>query len=591
MAPVALAGAGPAAVNWTNFQFLHPAWLALLPAAWLIVWLLWRCGERDSMWQRVCEPHLLRRMRGAGDEQGNHLIRYWLIALVLSVGAVAAAGPSWTLQRQNQAQAISARVLVLELSRAMLVEDVRPDRFSAAVETARELLDSEFDGETGLVVYAGAAFVVAPLSRDANALQAFLDALDPSTMPLDGSRVDLALNLAHDLLAASPGGTGQILVIGSTTENPEASLQAAVAIAGQRNTISVLAVGNAEGGPLRDPAGGLVRDGQGRFVISKPDFAVLQGIAEIGGGRFINTAESALSTGLFIREAGTETGLRERTAEAEENLRPANDGHWLIWLMLPPSLLLFRRNQLWLLLVVCVLPLDRSAQAANPEAFWQHREHLAHEAFSVEDYARVLELSRDPVLRGSALYRLGSYQDALDAFADGDTATAHYNRGNALAQMHRFAEAILAFGEALRLDPAHAAAEHNRRLLEYFLEQQSSMNAAEKADGGDEPDGDSDLANTEARIGMLGKQITNPGEDPEGGAGLGASIDPGQVDLSDNYDGSEPQLERFSLPAGIRDPAQDQAIEAWIRALPQSSAELYRRKFLRDYQRQTRQER
>ena len=86
-------------------------------------------------------------------------------------------------------------------------------------------------------------------------------------------------------------------------------------------------------------------------------------------------------------------------------------------------------------------------------------------------------------------------------------------------------------------------------------------------------------------------EIVNPGEDPEAGPGLGVSITDGPVDLAENYDGIDRELERFTLTEGDYTDEEDEAIEAWIRALPQASSELFRRKFLRDYQRQTRQER
>lgn len=579
-------------MTFTHFQFLYPGWLLLLPVTWAFVWQLWRSGDRDSMWNRVCDLHLLQRMRRVPLENAGKQSRYWILGLMFSLGIVAAAGPSWSRLEHDQSRAIPARVVLLELSRAMLVEDVSPDRFRAALDTAREILDTEFSGETGLVVFAGAAFVVSPLSRDANALHAFLDALDPSTMPLDGGRIDLGLRLAGDLLAASPGGTGQIIVIGATADRPETALQAALALGRQGNTISVLVVGNDEGGPLKDPAGGLVRDGQGKFVISKPDLAVLQGIADLGNGQFVKTAESPIGTGLLIRETASAAGSRDPADVAGDYSELANDGYWVVWLMLPFCLLLFRRNQLWLLLLVCALPLDQAADAASLETFWQHRERLAHDAFASEDYARTLELSRDPNLRGSALYRQGHYQEALAAFGDGDTAASHYNRGNVLAHLNRFAEAILAFEHALQRDPAHEPAVHNKRLLEYYLEQQARSDASADADQSDESgDSDSESVAGEARIGVAGEQFANPGENSESSSGLGVSRGPGQVDLSENYTGSEQRLERFAVPGGAVEPAQADIIESWIRALPQASSELYRRKFLRDYQRQTRQER
>ena len=56
-----------------------------------------------------------------------------------------------------------------------------------------DLLRRSRDGRTGLVVFAGDAFVVAPLTRDADTLVHLLSAIDTSVVPVQGSRPDLGL--------------------------------------------------------------------------------------------------------------------------------------------------------------------------------------------------------------------------------------------------------------------------------------------------------------------------------------------------------------------------------------------------------------
>jgi hypothetical protein len=85
----------------------------------------------------------------------------------------------------------------------------------------------------------------------------------------------------------------------------------------------------------------------------------------------------------------------------------------------------------------------------------------------------------------------------------------------------------------------------------------------------------------------VGQGETNPGDDPELGPGLGASNQSGQVDPVERFDGLEQDPGRFDLRAqsGARLP-DPEFIERWLNSLPESSTDLFRRKFLRDYQRQ-----
>ena len=573
----------------SEFQFLAPAWLLLLPPVWAALWYFNRHYCQSSMWRKVCDDHLLDHMWAgkAGVHRGRWL--GWILAIVLTLGIVAVAAPSWRSQAHPILESTSARVIALDLSRAMLVEDVAPNRFAQATQSVRKILSTEFNGETGLVVFAGAAFVVSPLSRDANTLLAFLEALEPETMPVDGARIDLALAAARGLLEASISGRGQILLVTAGAGNPESAAQAALTAGERGHRVSVLAVGTAEGGPLKDPSGGLLRDPQGRFVLARTHVAGLQRIAELGRGRLVEAAHSSVQTELFIADFGS--GIEARHREDDDGRAAANEGYWLAWLMLPFSLLLFRRNQLWILLLF-LLPIDRELQAQDWEGFWNHHEHRAYRAFRQGEFFLAEELSRDPMLRGAAVYRRQQYRQALDYFSQDGSAAGYYNRGNTLARLQRFPEAVVAYRQALELDPEMESARYNKRLIEYYLERQLEQGGEDgEGEGGEGLADVSDEGDARARRGIAGMQQVNPGDNADRGSGLGVSLDPGQIDLSEQFDGSEPQLEQFPTHEVGETAPDSELIETWIKALPQASSELYRRKFLRDYQRQTRQER
>ncbi|MDH3630315.1 MAG: hypothetical protein OER98_04270, partial [Gammaproteobacteria bacterium] len=140
------------------------------------------------------------------------------------------------------------------------------------------------------------------------------------------------------------------------------------------------------------------------------------------------------------------------------------------------------------------------------------------------------------------------------------------------------------------LEPAR----YNKRLVGIYLEQQSETNGNQFGDS-DEAESSNEYQNqgdTEMRIGVA-ETSTNPGDDPELGPGLGASMQPGgQVDPFERFDGQEEAQQRFVLPAQTGEQSLDpEFIERWIRSLPETSTDLFRRKFLRDAQRQKRQAR
>lgn len=573
------------------FQFLQPAWLLALPLLWGLVWLFARHNPRQSMWSRLCDARLLDRMQSGNADITGGTWMAWTLACLLTLGTLAAAGPSWRQLAQEQFESASARVIALDLSRAMLVSDVKPDRYAQALAAVREIIGSEFDGETALVAFSGAAFVVSPLSRDSGTLGAFVDSLEAGMMPLEGVRIDLAIGRAQALLSASVTGSGQIIVVTSGSDDTPRALEAASRARASGNQVSIMAIGTSAGGPRIESDGSLVRNSQGGYLLSKTSFNDLRKIAAAGGGAMVSLSRatardqllgSRIKAGILVAE---QPGSGRRAA--------ADEGYWLVWLMLPFTLLLFRRNLIWMVLVAVLLPGVDKAYAVDSDSLWRHRESRAWDAFQQGDFERAGDLSTDPVLRGTAYYRRGQHDRALQSFALGDSANAHYDRGNTLVQLNRLEDAVSAYTRALDLDPGLAEARYNRRLVEWFLETEEESGAEQSEEGVDESGAFEPIqqSGSESISGAPGQVSGNPGDEQQLGPGLGASMQSGMIDPFEEFSDGEKQSESTTLLEYLKQPAVQSRVESWITELPVSSSDLLRRKFLRDYQRQLRQNR
>ena len=91
----------------------------------------------------------------------------------LTTGAIAAllviialAGPTWQRVPSPVFRNESALVIALDLSRSMDAEDIKPSRLIRARYKIADILKQRKDGQTALLVYAGDAFTVTPLTDD-----------------------------------------------------------------------------------------------------------------------------------------------------------------------------------------------------------------------------------------------------------------------------------------------------------------------------------------------------------------------------------------------------------------------------------------
>src|SRR5262249_40593683 len=162
-----------------------PWWLlAALPLLGLL-WSLWRQSPRVLAWAAVCDRHLLEYLMQSKGQGRRHLA---LLSLFISglCMCISLAGPTWSRLPVPLFKQIQPRVLVLDMSNAMLENDLTPDRLTRAKFKLHDLFKRRDIGQFGLVVYTGEPFVVSPLTDDARTIDSLLSSLSPDIMPVEG---------------------------------------------------------------------------------------------------------------------------------------------------------------------------------------------------------------------------------------------------------------------------------------------------------------------------------------------------------------------------------------------------------------------
>jgi Ca-activated chloride channel family protein len=543
-----------------TFHFIRPAWLLAIPVAVLLP-LAWRHFRRASGdWARVCDPHLLRWLSvGRASERPGRL-GAWSAALMLLLAAVALAGPSWQQLPDVSFAARDARVLVLDLSASMQAEDLRPSRLTQARYRLSDMLAETREGQVGLVAYAGDAYVVSPLTSDMNTIANMLPALQPEIIPVAGSRADRALELAAELLQRAGTARGEILLI---TDDADASdAQTAGELARRGITTSVLGVGTSDGAPI--PSGtGFVADAGGNVVIARLDTAALLRVAEAGGGRYSLLATGTDQDSPWRAADGSEFSLRD-DAMGE---RWKDSGPWLVLLLLPAVAAGFRRGMLFLLPLL-VLPgvlASSPAQAGIWDDLWRSRDQQAEQALQADDAAQATGLAENPELLGEAWYRSGDFRRAEQAWSDSDSAAAHYNRGNALAMAGEYEGAIAAYDAALAQNPEMEDALFNRALVEQLKNQQQQQEQQDQEGEGQEGEQSQQSQDASEQQGEEGEQQQDASQE--------------QQDTEESGQRTEQEMEQ------VWSEEDAQAMEQWLRRIPDDPGGLLRRKFRSQHQR------
>jgi len=323
----------------TELHFLRPMWaLALIPLA-LLIYGLSRQSGRANYWQAVCDPHLLAHLSHVLG-QGSRRWGLWAIALCGSLCIFILAGPSWQRLSQVAYQKQFGQVVVVDLSAAMMAKDLKPNRLSRAKFVLRDFLAKHKEGQLGLVVFSGDAFLVSPLTDDPKTIDAMVSELSPGIMPVGGSDIAAGLNMAGKIIQQAGFQGGKVLLLTGSEANHR-DIEAARTLAAKGIDTSVLAFATALGAPISDESG-FVRD-RGKTSLSRLDEQGLKALAAAGDGRYRQfTSSDDVLSGLMAPNVSTRVKKKDKI----QLLAWRDQGRSFIFLLLPFALLAFRRG--WL---------------------------------------------------------------------------------------------------------------------------------------------------------------------------------------------------------------------------------------------------
>lgn len=587
-------------MNLADFHFIRPYWLlALIPYGVLLVLIL-RSKLRQGNWSAVCDaallPYLLQEKAA---RQSRWPLTAGAVAAFLAI--IALAGPAWERLPAPVFRNDSALVIALDLSRSMDAADIKPSRLVRARYKIADILRQRKDGQTALLVYAGDAFTVTPLTDDTETIASQLEALNTNIMPTQGSNTAVVLEKAQELFKQAGLQKGQLLLVTDGVDIDE-TLPAVKSLGGYQ--LSILGVGTTEGAPIALPEGGFLKDEQDDIVVTRLNVDELTKLVQAGHGIYqsITADDSDIDTLL----AALDKPEKEQGAEKKDGLLDQwqDKGSWILLLVLPLAALTFRKGLLcWAMLLL--LPLPKNSYALDWPDLWRTKDQQAQQAFRQGDYGKASQLFENPDWKAAAQYKAG--QEEFGTMKTPKTATGFYNQGNVLAKSGRYEEALSAYDEALKRSPDKKLAEDakaNKEIVEKALEKQKQQQNQQNQDDKQQQSKDDSQQKDSDQADQSGDQ-QKPGDESDRQPSDKPSKDqqppnkpeqekqdaeesrqPGQQDKEEAQQQAAQKPE--DSPAETKDEAT-QASEQWLNRIPDDPAGLLKRKFLYQYGQRERQ--
>ena len=579
----------------TEFHFLRAGWILLIPIAILLIFIFKRRLLTIGNWEKLIDKRLLPYVMSRSQLSDNQY-KWWLISLISVLSIIALAGPTWERIEQPSFRTDQSLVIALDLSRSMNAQDITPNRLTRAKLKILDILERRQGAQVALIVYSANAFTVTPLTSDTDTIIALINSIDTSIMPSRGSYPALAIDKGLQLLNQASVSNGEIILVtdGGITSD---SFSSAQKLRDEGYRLSALGIGSMNGAPIPKETGGFITDNTGQITISRLEVDDLKDLVEIGGGSYTSITSNDQDIDTLLSEVYSAVRESDDSVTTDQW---KEFGPWLLLIVVPFGSLLFRKGWVFIFLLT-ITPIDNSVYALDWNDLWKTRDQQAKEAMERGDYDKAIELFEDSEWLAAAHYKAGNYRQSANGYNNNSNIDHLYNHANSLAKIGQFEEAIENYEKVIAEEPNAEDALYNLNLLKDLLSENQS--SEENNDDGQSSEEASTGEQSQQQNGDESEQSDNEGNSKTGDSDDESDANPNQkLSNEEDIEAIEKELERAAEENSNQEPQQEdnnesglegrmaqeqqQAMEQWLRRIPDDPGGLLRRKFRYQYQRQ-----
>jgi len=264
-----------------------------------------------------------------------------LISLVLCLLLTALARPQRTNEKVEQWTEGIDIMLAIDISQSMQIEDFEPNRLTAAREVARDFIKGRLQDRIGIVVFAGDAFSLAPLTTDYKLLNSYLDEITFEMIESRGTAIGSALAVVTNRMRESKSKSKVCILLsdGDNTAGNIDPITSAELAAAYDIKIYTIIVGQEGMVPF-----GKDYFGRPNMVENTIDETTMRKIADIGTGEFFRVTDNEALKNVFSR-----IDQYEKAEIQETRFKDTSDYYFiyvkwailffLLWLLLKSSFL------------------------------------------------------------------------------------------------------------------------------------------------------------------------------------------------------------------------------------------------------------
>ncbi|MBV7440230.1 VWA domain-containing protein [Weeksellaceae bacterium TAE3-ERU29] len=278
-----------------------PTYGFLFLAIIVVIYLFWYLYKwQKTAISKFADAHLISKI--LGNKTPFRFITPKRVFLVLSLTfmVLALIGPQWGEESQIIKREGIDIVFAVDVSNSMNAEDVAPSRLEKAQNFIETFINESRGDRIGLVIFAGKAFSISPLTEDYISINSYVDAFDSDLIWDQGTNFTAAINNSVQVLGNNPQ-TSKVIVLISDGENHEGGINKAIEKA-KNNNIEIFTMGIGSETPTPIPMYGQFgeveykKDKNGKTVLTTFNSRDLKSIAQKSNGKYIKIESTKQAT-------------------------------------------------------------------------------------------------------------------------------------------------------------------------------------------------------------------------------------------------------------------------------------------------------
>ena len=281
----------------TRFENINYVWL-LTAIPFLIMLFIFLLQWKKKTAKKIGDERLVKQIT-----KNYSPFKFILKFSIIMIAMIAIVIGAMNFQKPGKTENIKRKgvdvMVILDVSKSMLAEDIKPSRLERAKQLLTLLMDKLENDRIGLVLFAGRAYMQMPLTTDHSAARMYIQDASPNAVPTQGTVIGEALDMANHAFNSKEQKYKAIVLISDGEDHDPDGEKMAQALAKNGVMINTVGIGSPDGAPIIDPVTKqLKKDADGQTVISKLNETELSHLANLTNGIYIrlDNMDDALTT-------------------------------------------------------------------------------------------------------------------------------------------------------------------------------------------------------------------------------------------------------------------------------------------------------